>query len=57
MELLRYAVTRHFKDNPHDFQVLEYFATKEEAAQYIKWHPHHATDCQLKIAKWEWGTT
>ena len=48
-----YAVVRRWKDNPRDFQVLEYFATKEECAEYIASHPHHQADCQLEIAKWE----
>lgn len=30
-----FAVTRHWKDNPNDFQVLEYFRTLKECQAYI----------------------
>jgi|DEB0MinimDraft_10_1074344.scaffolds.fasta_scaffold63326_1 hypothetical protein len=30
-----FAVTRHWKDNPNDFQVLEYFSSVEECQAYI----------------------
>ena len=50
---MKYAVVRHWKDNPRDFQVLEYFYTKKECKEYIISHPHHASDCKLKIARWK----
>ena len=50
---LRYAVVRRWKENPGDFQVLEYFETKRECETYIATHPHHATDMRLEIARWE----
>ena len=49
---MEYAVVRRWKDNPRDFQVLEYFCTKDECKQYIARHPDHRTDCKLEIAKW-----
>ena len=49
---MRFAVVRHWKDNPGGFQVLEYMATRKEAAEYIAAHPHHSTDSKLEIAKW-----
>ena len=51
--VMKYAVIRRWKDNPGDFQVLEYFSAKRECAEYILSHPHHRTDCKLEIAKFE----
>ena len=31
----RFAVIRRWEDNPTDFQVVEYMATREEAAAYV----------------------
>ena len=53
MDALPFAVIRRWKDNPRDFQVLEYFSTKEECEQYITSHPDHAGDLPLEIARWE----
>lgn len=50
--IMRYAVIRRWKDNPRDFQVLEYMASKLEAAEYITAHPHHRGDYELEIAIW-----
>ena len=49
---MRFAVIRRWNDNPADFQVLEYMATRKEAVEYIVAHPHHSTDSKLVIARW-----
>jgi hypothetical protein len=48
----QFCVTRHWKDNPNDFQVLEYFYTIKECQQYIKSEKksHLYKD---KISTWE----
>ena len=33
---MRYAVIKRWKDNEKDFQVIEYFSTKEECDEFIK---------------------
>ena len=43
---MRYAVLRRWKDNEADFEVVEYFATKEECASFIKQ--------QKKSNRFEW---
>ena len=47
-----FAVIRRWKDNPDEFQVLEYFHESTDAQHYLSLQPRHK-DYRLEIATWE----
>ena len=50
-EPLAYAVTRHWKDNHDDFQVLEYFASEAECRAFIR-RQSHDSRYRYEVSSW-----
>jgi hypothetical protein len=48
----RYAVVKKWKDNPKDFQVLEYIKNKVEGNKYIKTLPKDPERFTYEIMKY-----
>lgn len=48
---LPFAVTRRWKDNPEDFQVLEYFQSIEECQKYIK-SQRKSPEYKMEVCAW-----
>lgn len=47
-----YAVIARWKDNPTNFQILEYFDTEDEATKWMK-SKNKCEKCDLEVAKYE----
>jgi hypothetical protein len=52
MMFKRFAVVRHWEDNPTNFQVLDYFATVEDAQAFVSSQPK-SKDYKDEIRKYE----
>ena len=50
---MEYAVVCRWKDNPIDFQVLEYFQTAEEAFAYIETQPKKPNEYTYEVMKYD----